>query len=153
MPRKTPTLRRRGASDVGACTCANLRKAARAVTQVYDADLRPTGLKATQFTLLATLAKPGDLPMTKVAAALVMDRTTLTRNLKPLVGKGWVRIDRGEDQRVRRISLTEAGQDILDQARPLWRKAQSRLVESLGHDRWSGFVDDLTETVALVQGR
>ncbi len=141
------------ALDLTACTCANLRKAARVVTQAYEAALQPTGLKATQFTLLATLSKRGDLPLTKLAEALVVDRTTLTRNLKPLVGKGFVGVGQDEDQRVRSISLTDAGKDILDEALPLWRKAQSRLVESLGRERWSDFLSDLTETVALVQGR
>ena len=60
--------------DVASCTCATLRKAARVVTQAYDAALQPTGLKATQFTLLATLQIPGDAPMTRLADALVMDR-------------------------------------------------------------------------------
>ncbi len=95
--------------DVASCTCANMRKASRVVTQSFDAALRLAGLKATQFTLLATLSKRGDLPLTRLAEALVMDRTALTRNLKPLVGKGNVRADRHEDQRVRRISLTDAG--------------------------------------------
>ena len=153
MTQPTRATEARSAVDATACTCANLRKAARAVTQVYDAALRPSGLKATQFSLLAALSQPDAVPLTKLADALVMDRTTLTRNLKPLVGKGFVRIDQGEDQRVRRISLTETGQDILDQARPLWRQAQSRLVESLGYERWSGLIDDLTATVTLVQGR
>ncbi len=139
--------------DLTACTCANLRKAARAVTQVYDKALRPSGLKVTQFTLLATLSNRGDLPLSRLAEALVMDRTTLTRNLKPLVGKGLVRIDQDADLRVRLISLTESGENCLGEALPHWRQAQSRLVEELGHERWSGFLDDLTETVARVQGR
>ena len=123
------------------------------VTQAYDAALQPTGLKATQFTVLATLSKRGDLPLSKLADALVMDRTTLTRNLRPLVSKGLVRIDQDRDQRVRRISLTEVGKDVLDEGIPLWRTAQSDLVDALGHDRWSGFLDDLRETVALLHGR
>ncbi len=150
-PNRTP--KQPDALDLTACTCANLRKAARVVTQAYEAALQPTGLKATQFTLLAALSILGDLPMTRLAEALVVDRTTLTRNLKPLVGKGFVGVGQDEDQRVRSISLTDAGKDILDEALPLWRKAQSRLVESFGRERWSGFLSDLTETVALVQGR
>ncbi len=153
MNRETHARGRRSAVDLTACTCANLRKAARAVTQVYDQALRPTGLKVTQFTLLATLSNRGDLPLSRLAAALVMDRTTLTRNLKPLVGKGLVRIVQDEDLRVRRISLTDAGGNCLSRALPNWRQAQSRLVEALGHARWSGFLDDLTETVARAQGR
>ena len=153
MTKETHAHGQRSAVDLAACTCANLRKAARAVTQVYDQALRPTGLKVTQFTLLATLSNRGDLPLSRLAEALVMDRTTLTRNLKPLVGKGLVRIDQDEDLRVRRISLTESGGNCLSAALPNWRKVQSRLVEALGHERWSGFLDDLTATVARVQGR
>lgn len=153
MPTETHALEQRSAVDLTACACANLRKAARVVTQVYDAALRPTGLKATQFTVLATLSNRGDLPLTRLAEALVMDRTTLTRNLKPLVRKGFVRIDQDEDQRVRRIGLTDAGRNRFGEALPNWRKAQSRIVEELGRERWSGFLDDLTEMVARVQGR
>ncbi len=153
MTRETHAHGRRSAVDLTACTCANLRKAARAVSQVYDQALRPTGLKVTQFTLLATLSNRGALPLSRLAAALVMDRTTLTRNLKPLVGKGLVRIDQDADLRVRRISLTEAGGNCLSHALAICRQAQSRLVDELGHTRWCGFLDDLTETVARVQGR
>ena len=109
MTSNDPGPKRRSTTDVAACICANLRKAARVVTQTYDAALQSTGLKATQFTLLATLAKRGELPHTKLAEALVMDRTTLTRNLKPLVEQGCINVRHDEDQRVRRISLTGAG--------------------------------------------
>ncbi len=142
----------RDAADVAACTCANLRKATRVVTQAYDAALAPTGLRATQFTLLATLSRRPDLPLTQLAEALVMDRTTLTRNLKPLVGRGLIRVYQEADARVRRISLTDDGKRVLDDALPRWREAQSRLVETLGQDRWSGFLDDLAATVAVAQG-
>ena len=70
--------------DPANCTFANLRKASRTVSQAYNDALRPAGLKATQFTLLATLNKRGEVSVSELAAALVMDRTTLTRNLKPL---------------------------------------------------------------------
>ncbi len=139
--------------DLAACTCANLRKAARVVTQIYDAALQPTGLKATQFTLLATLSKRGDLPLTRLADALVMDRTTLTRNLKPLVRRGLIRIEHDDDQRVRKVSLTETGKSVFEQARPQWAQAQSRIVERLGQARWSGFLDDLMAAVAVVRDR
>ncbi len=141
------------ATDVATCTCANLRKAARVVTQAYDAALRPAGLKATQFTLLATLAKRGDTPLTRLADALVMDRTTLTRNLKPLLRKGLIRIEHEQDQRVRKVSLTEAGRRVFEDACPRWEQAQSRIVERLGQARWSGFLEDLSATVAVARDR
>ena len=142
-----------GAMDPASCTCANLRKAARVVTQLYDAALQPTGLTSTQFTVLATLSKLGDLPLTRLAEALVMDRTTLTRNLKPLVGKGFVRTDQDTDLRVRRLTLTDAGASVFKVARPRWARAQSRMVEGLGQARWSGLLADLTATVAVVRDR
>ena len=151
MAKQTYLFEERGAVDLTACTCTNLRKAARVVTRAYDAAFRPIGIRATQFTLLASLAIRGELPLTGLAEILVIDRTTLTRNLKPLVGRGLVRVDRDGDRRIRRIGLTEAGKAILDEALPLWRIAQSRLIESLGRERWPGFLNDLTGTVTLTR--
>lgn len=153
MMTREPNSKHPSATDLAACTCANLRKAARVVTQTYDAALKPAGLKATQFNLLATLAMRGDGPLTWLAEALVMDRTTLTRNLKPLLRKGLIRIEPEPDQRVRKVSLSEAGRSAFEAARPLWEHAQSRVVERLGPARWSGFLDDLTMTVAAVRER
>lgn len=138
---------KRSATHVASCTCANLRKAARVVTQRYEAALQPTGLKATQFTVLAMLANRGTLPLTQLADALVMDRTTLTRNLKPLIGRGLVAIETEEDQRVRRIKLTAKGSKTYKDAHPHWQKVQSELVAGLGHGRWSNFIDDLAAAV------
>ena len=138
--------------DPAGCACANLRKASRAVTQVYDADLRPTGLKATQFTVLATLATVGEIPLTRLADAMVMDRTTLTRNLKPLVARGLVRIAPDGDRRVRRINLTRSGTVAFDQALPYWRKAQARLVDGLGRERWQGLLDATAGAVSAAHG-
>jgi DNA-binding MarR family transcriptional regulator len=135
------------ATDVANCSCANLRKAMRMVTQMYDAALQPAGLKATQFTLLATLSRRGGLPLTQLAEILVMDRTTLTRNLKPLVAKGLIEDSNGTDQRERRIALTREGRSVLEQALPAWEAVQVRFVESLGHQRWAGFIGDLAAAV------
>ena len=71
--------------DMSACTASNVRKASRAISQVYDAALQPVNLKSTQFTVLATLSKSGQQPLSQLADAMVMDRTTLTRNLQPLL--------------------------------------------------------------------
>jgi DNA-binding MarR family transcriptional regulator len=143
----------RNATDLSACTCANLRKAARMVTQAYDAALQAAGLKATQFTVLAVLVSRGDLPLTRLADALVMDRTTLTRNLKPLVRRGLIRIEQEDDRRVRNVSLTVKGRRVFEKARPRWEQAQARISATLGQERWSGFLEDLSATVAVVRGR
>ena len=136
--------------EVAACTCANLRKTTRMVTQAYDAALQPVGLKGTQFTLLARLAKLGDVPLSRLAKGLVLDRTTLTRNLKPLVARGLIAIGHEQDQRVRTISITDDGRRLLEEAIPNWQRAQSRMVEGLGHQRWSVLLDDLAATLAVV---
>ena len=125
--------------------------AARAVTQTYDAMLQPSGLRATQFTLLAALATIGDAPLTQLADRLVMDRTTLTRNLKPLVGEGLVAIAADADRRIRRVHLTNAGRQAFETALPLWQRAQAGLVERFGQTRWAGLLDDLDAAVAAVQ--
>src|SRR5689334_16622792 len=96
------------------CACFNLRKAARAVTQIYESALEPSGLKATQISLLVALALRGPLPLTRLASSLVMDRTTLTRNLMPLRKKGWIANERGPDRRERSVALTRAGRATLE---------------------------------------
>jgi DNA-binding MarR family transcriptional regulator len=151
MKKNNPINGQFGAMDLAACTCANLRKATRMVTQAYDTALQPSGLKATQFTLLSVLENCGPLPLTQLAAALVMDRTTLTRNLKPLVANGFVAIEPAADQRVRQVVLTSAGRRVWRAARPHWETAQSKFVERLGVERWSGLIDDLAAVTAIFQ--
>lgn len=148
MTNNQPTPERE-ATAFSDCTCANLRKAARMVTQAYDAALQSTGLKSTQFILLANLAEQGDMPLTQLADALVMDRTTLTRNLKPLVRQGLVHVAQEADLRVRRISLTRAGRAAVVAARPKWEAMQLRVSERLGDARWAGLLDDLNATVEV----
>jgi DNA-binding MarR family transcriptional regulator len=132
------------------CTGFNLRKATRAVTQFYDAALQPSGLKSTQFSLLSTVERQGPIVMGGLAEVLVMDRTTLTRNLKPLEGQGLIRVEPGEDRRARIISLTAKGRKVVTTARPLWRQAQTEVVGRLGETRWSGLLHDLRVTVAAL---
>jgi DNA-binding MarR family transcriptional regulator len=131
------------------CACANLRGAARAVTRLYDDILRPSGLQATQFTLLVTIALAGTAPITQLAKVLVMDRTTLTRNLKPLEKQGLVQVAPGEDQRMRLVTLTEPGQQALTKALPLWEKAQVQAVKVLGAERFRALLTDLSAIASL----
>lgn len=133
--------------DVAACTCANLRKAARAVSQAYDAALRPAGLKATQFTILAALYHEGPETISRLAGKLVIERTALSRNLKPLERDGLIRIEAEDDRRVRTVSLTGAGTRAFEAARPVWAAVQAEIADRLGVGRWSGLIDDLSATV------
>lgn len=137
--------------DVAACTLANVRQASRAISHVYDAALQPVNLKATQFTVLAALSHRGPLPLSQLADAMVMDRTTLTRNLQPLIKRKLVDTAAGSDRRVRNIRLTPQGKRLLAKALPLWRKVQSQFVNGLGRKRWEGLLDDLSAAVSLTQ--
>jgi DNA-binding MarR family transcriptional regulator len=108
------------------CFCSALRRAGRAVTQHYEAAFRGTGLRATQFTVLATLAQTRPMTMSDLAELLGLERTTLTRNLRPLESKGWVRATSDDaDLRRRRIELTPKGRAVAAKALPTWRRAQA----------------------------
>ncbi|MHA1536297.1 MAG: MarR family winged helix-turn-helix transcriptional regulator [Alphaproteobacteria bacterium] len=137
--------------DAFNCTCANLRMATRAVTQLYSSVLGPSGLRGSQFTLISWLARKGPLSMNELAGFLVTDRTTLTRNLGPLEREGLVEIAPGEDRRVRMVSITEAGRAVYERAKPLWAEAQTAMVERLGDKDWRKLIEALRATVAAVR--
>lgn len=151
MKKRSDKLPAPDGPNIRICAHANLRKALRVVSQAYDAALKPSGLRATQFTLLAVVAGRGELPLSKLAEILVMDRTTLTRNLKPLVRQGWLSIGREDDERVRLISATDAGRQIVAEATPLWRDVQSRVSKGLGDERLSGMINDLNAVAETVR--
>ena len=137
--------------DIALCTCANLRMATRVVTQLYDAALAPVGLKATQFTLLSTLHELGEARLTELADKLVMDRTTLTRNLKPLIERRLIEESGERDRRVRRLSLSTEGLRTIKEAMPHWERIQTRTVEGLGNKSWQSLLDDLAIAVSVAQ--
>lgn len=121
--------------DVRQCICLNLRRGARQVTQFYDDHLRSSGLRTTQFQLLAAISKVGPTPQQPLADVMGMDRTTLTRNLALLEKQDFVRITQSRtDRREREVDLTPAGRKILKQALPLWREAQSAMKQKMSAD-------------------
>ncbi|HZR44187.1 MAG TPA: MarR family winged helix-turn-helix transcriptional regulator [Ktedonobacteraceae bacterium] len=135
--------------NVRQCVCANLRRADRTITQIYDAILAPSGLHITQFTLLATLAEAAPISINRLADLMGMDRTTLTRNLGPLSKQGWTRVEEGEDHRMRVVTLTQEGERILAQALPLWQQAQRHVLEQLGPQHVEVLLAELSAAVAL----
>ena len=135
------------------CTCFNLRKATRVVTQVYDDAMRPTGLRVTQFSLLAHTYAMGPVPLTRLAGAMVTDRTTLARNLKPLVKEGFLRIEDGEDRRSRIISITGCGLGKLTEAYPLWKRTQDEVKEAMGAGEWADMISKVSGMVDRLQGK
>jgi DNA-binding MarR family transcriptional regulator len=130
------------------CTCFNLRKAARAVTQFYDDVLRPSGLRATQFSLLMVIRIGGRMRITDLAEAAVMDRTTLKRNLALLEREGLVRIEPGDDARVREVTLTKAAEKRLAAALPYWERAHAQVTGKLGQGRADRLLGDLAAAIA-----
>ena len=133
------------------CTCFNLRKATRAVTQYYDDVLRPSGLRVTQFSLLMVLRAAGPLRITELAERAVMDRTTLKRNLDLLERERLVRVEPGEDARVREVSLTDAAVRRLDAALPYWAQAHARITGALGRGRQERLLADMSAAAAAAQ--
>ena len=133
------------------CACASLRRASRAVTQVYDQELRGSGLRVTQFTLLQALELSGNLTQGRLGELLSLDSTTLTRTLRPLLGRGWVRSLPGEDRRERHFQLTPAGRRQLQYARPGWERAQQRLQKALGVRDWQGLQTVLVAVTEAAQ--
>jgi len=147
--RKSPEqLDLKGAREIAqGCIANRMRRADRAVMHYYDTALRPFGLKMTQFTLLVALRLKAPVTIQELAKALVMDRTTLTRNLAALTRQDLARIEPGEDRRTRVAELTTAGHAILARAFPEWRKAQGRVRRKLGAERSDRLVRALAEAV------
>ena len=114
------------------CMGMRVRRAARVVGNYYDLHLKSVGLKGTQFTLLNAILLNPAITITQLADLLLLNRTTLNRNLKPLERQGLVRTSPGKDQRTRVLKLTQEGRNILLRALPLWVEAQSGVVETLG---------------------
>jgi DNA-binding MarR family transcriptional regulator len=132
-----------------ACACGRLRRAARALTQLYDDAMAPAGLRVTQFSLLRALARNGPMRITELAAAQLLDRTALSRNLDPLLGRGLVKATRGSDARTREVALTHAGEAALRAAMPRWRRAQAQVAKRLGGAKLETLIETLGDIEAL----
>jgi DNA-binding MarR family transcriptional regulator len=145
----TPGLSAAMADASAGCVCFHLRRSARTITQLYDRILAPSGLRATQFTLLTVVRRTGGLPFSSLAEVLGMDRTTLTRNLRPLERDGLVKIEPGADRRVRLVRLTRVGERKQTEAQPLWAEAHGRITHGIGEGTWKSLRQDLSRTIAV----
>ncbi|MBV8092594.1 MAG: winged helix-turn-helix transcriptional regulator [Acetobacteraceae bacterium] len=117
-----------------ACNCYALRQASRRVSQFYDQVLAPSGLRATQYMMLAEIDQLGPISLLPLAKHLIMDRATLGHNLRPLEAKGYVTRSVGADRRSRKVGLTEAGRTVLAEAKPLWRQAHALFEAEMGKE-------------------
>jgi DNA-binding MarR family transcriptional regulator len=133
------------------CVSHNLHKTARAVSRSYAESMRPAGLARSQFAVLGYLDEAGPLSVSDLAERLYMERTTLTRNLNPLVDAGLVvRQPSVEDARVKLVTITDAGRRKLAEARGDWRDAQARMLERFGEDAWRDLEHTLRHLRRLV---
>ena len=131
------------------CLCNALRQATRAVSRLYDEDLRGVGLRTTQYSLLRQLWAAGEVRQRDLGGLTSLDETTLTRNLRPLIDAGWVAIRPGDDRREKRVRLTDAGAAKLREARPAWERAQERFRSRLPKEIWASLLDLLPELTRL----
>jgi DNA-binding MarR family transcriptional regulator len=132
------------------CLCSALRQATRAVSRLYDEELRGVGLRTTQFSLLRRLRAAGEVRQRDLGGLLSLDETTLTRNLRPLIDSGWVTVRPGEDRREKLVRLTDAGAAKLNEAHPAWERAQEQLRSRLPKGTWASLMDFLPELTRLI---
>ena len=128
-----------------------MRKSARKITQFYENSLREAGIKPTQFSILGALANTGPIQLTQLADRLLLERTSLTRNLNVLERNTWIDIQPGEeDSRQRVVSLTRNGYKQLDLAIPYWQKAQKSIAKDMGQDTMTGLRSTLNEMTEIL---
>ncbi len=119
------------------CVCNTLRMASRAVTQLYDDDLRPSGLRVTQYSILAMIARMGEANLRQLEDTLAIDQTTLTRSLNLLERDRVIERVPHPDGRIKAMTLTSKGRRALEAARPLWARAQNRVLREWGATAWA----------------
>jgi DNA-binding MarR family transcriptional regulator len=150
---KQPALSPRNEIVSLPCACANLRRAARLVTQRYDQQLQAAGIKATQFTLLQALTSARNISQGNLGELLGLDSTTLTRTLALLRRKGWIQTKPGEDRREVRLTLTAEGKRKYLSALDHWQSAQRQLRTEMGEAGWKQMMESTIFTAARAQPR
>ena len=149
MSKQNPVTDFRRALPTLPCTCANLRRAARVVTRLYNQQLRSGKIEITQFSILMALDRAGEISQGKLGNLLALDSTTLTRMLALLRERGWIQEKEGEDRRFRLIRLTTTGRAKLQDSLPHWKRAQDRMQSALGEDMMRRLTGLLTEVTAM----
>ena len=140
MAARIPQLNLTG---TGTCASFNFRRAARAITSLYDRAFEPFGIRSTQFSILVGVAKTQPTSISALSELLVIDRTTLTRSLRLLKKQGLLTISARAAKRQRFLELTPRGAQTLRASLPAWREAQERFVQTIGVDYWVNFRNEL----------
>ena len=133
------------------CVCYNLRKASRTITRLYDEFLKPSGIQATQLTILLGTKILQPVTLKYLSKASMMDRTTLSRNLKPLEKNQLVRVEPGQDRRERIVTLTDTGEEVLIKAYPLWEHAHNKIISGLNQKGLNTLLTSLSDVVVLTR--
>jgi DNA-binding MarR family transcriptional regulator len=129
------------------CTCGQLRKAARAVTLLYDNAFKTSGLLSTQLGVLHAICKSESIKISDLAIELNMDRTTLTRNLSILERQGFIKISIGNDHRTRIVTATTKGRNAVTKALPLWNEIQHEVRHEMGEKKWRDLIENLSQFI------
>ena len=130
------------------CHCANLRKAARAVTQAYEKKMQPTGIKVTQYYMLVNIARHKEISISELGEIMLLDQTTITRNVNILKKSGYVNITKDKnDSRTKSIWITDIGLVKLEEAAPIWLQIQEKIENGMGKEKYK----DLLETLINLQ--
>jgi DNA-binding MarR family transcriptional regulator len=132
-----------------ACTCGELRKAARAITLLYDNAFKSSGLLSTQLGVLDVICNSNSIIISDLAEKQGMDRTTLTRNLSVLEKQGFIKISAGKDHRTRIVTATQKGRSAVAKAIPLWIEAQRKVKQQMGEDVWLNLIQNLSQFVKV----
>ena len=135
--------------SIDSCTCSELRRAARAVTLLYDNAFRSSGLLSTQLGVLHVIYKSDSIRISHLAKELGMDRTTLTRNLSVLQRQGFIKISSGKDNRTRIVTITNKGRTTIAKAIPLWNNVQNKVKEQMGETLWNELMINLSQFVKV----
>src|SRR5919112_2718491 len=131
------------------CTCGELRKAARAITLLYDNAFKSSGLLSTQLGVLDVICNSNSIRISDLAAKQGMDRTTLTRNLSVLERQGFIKISSGKDNRTRIVAITSKGRTAIAKAIPLWNEVQLKVKQQMGENSWNQLMDNLSQFVKI----
>ena len=137
--------------ETAQCVAYNLRKASRIASKVYEKEMRGAPVHGPQFSLMIIIAKRGTETITGLARDIGADRTTLTRNLRQLERKGLIRISQGSDNRAKAVALLPDGEKAIRESVRHWKRAQTKVVDALGAERWSRMLGDLAAVAAIAK--
>jgi DNA-binding MarR family transcriptional regulator len=145
--------KQRDMTSVENCTCFNVRRISRVLTQFFDAEVRRHGIRPTQTPILRALQARNGWSMAELSEWLGMERTTLLRNLRPLQRDGLVRVKGGGRGGHVELEFTAKGRAVVAKTLPAWRSAQAKVVATLGEERWATIISDLEEVAAKLKAQ